>query len=192
MISPDSDLPTVLADMSRLTDETRRVFGALSAAQLNWKPSAGEWSIGQCLDHLVIANRPYVAIFEDVLAGRRRPSAWERVPLLPRIFGRLLINTLRPDSRRKVSAPRALTPSTSDLAPSIVTTFLELQERLRGLMEASRPLDLDRLVVTSPYARVVTYSAMDACRLIVVHEQNHVLQATRVMESPGFPAGRPL
>ena len=32
---------------------------------------------------------------------------------------------------------------------------------------------------------------MDAYRIIVVHEQNHFVQATRVMESPGFPGYTP-
>jgi hypothetical protein len=34
--------------------------------------------------------------------------------------------------------------------------------------------------------RFVTYSLMDAYRIIVVHEQNHFVQTTRVMESQGF------
>jgi hypothetical protein len=183
----DSDLSTVLAELSLVTDETRRVFGPLSAKQVNWKPSEAEWSIGQCFDHLVLANRPYVALFQEGLAGRRRRGAWERVPVLPRMFGRLLIKTLRPDTGRKVTAPRALAPSSSRIEPSIVTTFLELQERLRRLMEASRRLDLDRIVITSPVASFVTYNLMDACRIIVVHEQNHFAQATRVMHSARFP-----
>jgi hypothetical protein len=36
-------------------------------------------------------------------------------------------------------------------------------------------------------ASFITYSLMDACRIIVTHEQNHFVQATRVLESPGFP-----
>ncbi len=36
-------------------------------------------------------------------------------------------------------------------------------------------------------SRLVTYSLMDAYRIIVVHEQNHFVQAKRVMEWPGFP-----
>jgi hypothetical protein len=54
-------------------------------------------------------------------------------------------------------------------------------------MDASRDLDLERITITSPVHAVVTYSLQDACRIIVVHEQNHFVQATRVMESPGFP-----
>lgn len=181
------DLPTVLAEASFLAEETRRVFGGLSAEQVNWKPGEREWSVGQCFDHLVVSNRPYVPIFEEVLAGRRRTLIWERVPLLPRLFASLLIATLRPDSGRKVKARPAFYPSRSQLAPTIVDTFLEEHARLVRLMDGSRGLDLDGIVITSPVLRFVTYSLMDACRIIVVHEQNHVVQATRVMASSGFP-----
>jgi hypothetical protein len=33
-----------------------------------------------------------------------------------------------------------------------------------------------------------TYSLMDAYRIVVVHEQNHLAQARGVMASPGFPS----
>jgi len=183
----DSDLPTVLAEASRIAEETKRVFGGLSGEQVNWKPGAGEWSIGQCFDHLVISNRPYVQIFEEILAGQRRSRVWERMPLLPHLFGRLLITTLRPDSGRRVKARPAFYPSSSHIAPAIIGTFLAQQEQLLGLMNASRNLDLDAITITSPVARFVTYSLMDTCRIIVVHEQNHYVQAARVKESHGFP-----
>ena len=35
-----SDLSTVLAEGRLVADETKRVFGQLSAEQINWKPSA--------------------------------------------------------------------------------------------------------------------------------------------------------
>jgi DinB superfamily len=183
----DSDPSTVLAEAALVADETQRVFGRLSGEQVNWKPSEGEWSIGQCFDHLIISNRPYVQLFEEILTGRRRQRAWERMPLLPRLFGRLLINTLRPDSGRKAKARPAFYPSSGHIASAIITTFLEQQERLMSLMETSRELDLEGITITSPVLRFVTYSLMDACRIIVVHEQNHFVQATRVRESQGFP-----
>lgn len=183
----DSDLSTVLAEASLVTDETKRAFGRLSAEQVNWKPSEGEWSIGQCFDHLIISNRPYVQIIEEILEGRRRQRARERIPLLPRFFGRLLIKTLRPDSGRRAKARPAFYPSSSHIAPAIIATFLEQQGRLLRLMAATHDLDPDRITITSPVLRFVTYSLMDAYRIIVVHEQNHFIQATRVMESHGFP-----
>jgi hypothetical protein len=183
----DSDLSTVLAEGRLIAAETLRTFGRLSAQQINWTPRAGAWSIGQCLEHLVISNRPYFQIIEDIRDGRRRQRPWEHMPLLPRIFGTLIINTLRPDSGRKAKARPAFYPSSSHIDPGIVPSFLEQQDRLLHLMESTRGLDLDGIRITSPVIRLVTYSLMDAYRIIVVHEQNHFVQARRVMESPGFP-----
>ena len=187
----NSDLSTVMAEGRLVADETTRAFGRLSAQQVNWTPSEGEWSIGQCFDHLIISNRPFFQIIEEILEGRQRRRAWERMPLLPRLFGKLLINTLRPDSRRKAKARPAFYPSSSHIAPGIIATFLEQQDRLLRLMAATRGFDLDGITITSPVIRFVTYSLMDAYRVIVVHEQNHFVQATRVMESPGFPGYTP-
>jgi hypothetical protein len=183
----DSDLSTVLAQGRLIADETVRAFGRLSAQQINWTPRAGEWSIGQCFDHLIISNRPFFHIVEEIREGRRRQRAWERMPLLPRFFGKLIINTLRPDSGRKAKARPAFYPSTNHIAPGIIATFLEQQNRLLHLMESTRGLDLDGIRITSPVMSFLTYSMMDAYRIIVVHEQNHFVQARRVMESSAFP-----
>jgi hypothetical protein len=187
----DADLATVLAEGRLVADEAARAFGRLSAQQVNWKPGAAEWSIGQCFDHLIISNRPHVQIIEEILEGRRRRRAWERLPLLPGLFGTLLIDTLRPDSGRKVKARPAFYPSSSAIDPGIIAGFLAQQARLLDLMDATRELDLDGIIVTSPVMSLVTYSLMNAYRIIVAHEQNHFLQATRVLESRGFPTYAP-
>jgi DinB superfamily len=183
----DCDLPTVLAEAALVAAETQRMFGRLSGEQINWRPGEGEWSIGQCFDHLLVSNRPFESIFEAILARRYRRRLWERMPLLPGVFGGLIINALRPDSGRKVKARPAFYPSSSHIAPTIITSFLEQQTRLVRLMERSRRLDLEAITITSPVASFITYRLMDACRIIVVHEQNHFVQATRVMESHGSP-----
>lgn len=65
----DSDLATILAEASLVAAETKRVFGRVSGKQVNWKPGENEWSIGQCFDHLIVSNRPFEPIFEEILAG---------------------------------------------------------------------------------------------------------------------------
>jgi hypothetical protein len=184
----DADLATVLAQGRLVAEEAQRAFGRLSAEPLNWKPREGEWSVAQCFEHLIVSNRPYLTIIEEIRQGRRRPRAWERVPVLPRVFGRLLIRTLHPETGRKVKARPAFHPSRSQIAVGIVAAFLEQQGRLLHLMETTRGLDVERIVITSPVVRLVTYSLMDAYRIVVVHEQNHLAQARRVMASPGFPS----
>ena len=67
--------------MNNLTETIARVeqtasaeFGALDGDQLNWRPDANRWSIGQCLDHVMKANAPYFEIFKSTRSGTRLPS----------------------------------------------------------------------------------------------------------------------
>ena len=41
--------------------------------------------------------------------------------------------------------------------------------------------------VTSPVSRVITYSLLNAYRIVVVHEHLHLRQARAVAASAGFP-----
>ena len=117
----NGELGGLLEELKAVADDARRDFGTLSATQINWKPSAEQWSVGQCFDHLVISNRPYLPIIEEIRDGRRRRRTWERMPLLPRLFGRMLIKTLRPDSGRNVKARPAFQPSERPETPPPVT-----------------------------------------------------------------------
>ena len=54
-------------------------FQSLSSTQLNWKPSENEWSIGQCLDHLIVSNTTYFPTFEKVLHGKYRLGFLQKI-----------------------------------------------------------------------------------------------------------------
>jgi hypothetical protein len=181
-----ADLTRLMAEAGAVASDARREFGTLTLAQWNWKPDAREWSIGQCLDHLVISTTAYFPTLRAILAGTRHPTIWERVPILPSLFARMLLGALDPDAGRKVKAPAALRPSTSAIDPGVLQRFVDVQRDLVALMRATPPAALSTNV-TSPVARVVTYSLLDAYRIIVVHEHLHVRQARAVKSSPGFP-----
>ncbi|MEJ7615904.1 MAG: DinB family protein [Pyrinomonadaceae bacterium] len=53
-------------------------MGGLSARQLNWKPSPEQWSIGQCLDHLMNTNKQYFPLIEKLVAGAAKKTVFER------------------------------------------------------------------------------------------------------------------
>jgi hypothetical protein len=41
----------------------------LTLDQLNWKPVPGQWSVGQCLEHLAVTNEIYGAAIVDALTN---------------------------------------------------------------------------------------------------------------------------
>lgn len=109
------------------------------------------------------------------------------MPIIPGLAGKLLIKSLDPKSSRKIKAPAKFQPAQSDISASVIDDFVDQQARIVEKMKATEHLDLEKIVITSPVAAAITYSLMDAYRIIVVHEQRHFEQAKRVTEEPSFP-----
>ncbi len=181
------ELEGLVAELQRVASDAVEVFGRLSAAQLNWKPSAEQWSVGQCFDHLIVTNRCFLPDMERVAAGTYRPSLWGRVSPLSGFFGRFILKALDPERGRRTKAPRVFEPARSDVAADIVERFASHQEELAALMRATAGADLRGLKVTSPVSPVATYSLLDAYRIVVAHERKHFEQARRVTQGEGFP-----
>jgi DinB superfamily len=181
-----ADLPELITEANRVATEAKATFGGLTASQLNWKPSAERWSVAQCFDHLLTSNKGYLPIVDSVLAGKK-PTFWERMPVIPGLAGGLLIKSLDPATTRKIKAPKSFEPEDSDIQPSVIDDFVAQQRAIVEKMKATEHLDLERIVITSPALSAITYSLMDAYRIIVVHEHRHFQQAKRVTEEAGFP-----
>lgn len=180
-------LPDLIAGAQEILAEVKSSFRALSPTQINWKPSAESWSVGQCIDHLIVSNRPYGEIIDQIVQGKYQQTFLHRLPVLPAVFGRLLIKSLDPETKRKLKAPAVFKPAASTVDGKIVDSFLAEQQRLIEKMKSTRGLNLAKIMITSPAASVVTYSLLDALRIIVVHEQRHFGQAKRVTAMSGFP-----
>jgi hypothetical protein len=108
--------------------------------------------------------------------------------VLPGIWGKLLIKSLDPVKGRKLKAPKNFRPAQSDISGSVIDDFVAQQATVVQKMKATEHLDLGRIIISSPVTSVVTYSLLDAYRVIAVHEARHFQQAKRVTEESGFPA----
>lgn len=177
----------MIAEAGRIRDEAKATFGQLSPSELNWKRSPEEWSIGQCFDHLILTNQPYFPVIEKIAAGRHEMRLWERVPLLPGLFGKLVLGAVSPESARKVKARKGFMPAASDVDGQIISRFAQHQDELMRLMKATQALDAEKIIITSAISPVVIYSLLDGYRILVTHERRHFQQAERVMAAEEFP-----
>ena len=180
------DLPAVINAANNVANEARSTFGHLTPSQLNWKPSPERWSIAQCFDHLIAVNKAYFPVIDNVLAGKKR-TLWESMPVLPGLMGKMVIKAVEPTSTRKFKARKNFEAAQSNISGSIINDFVDHQAKVVDKMKATQHLDLEKITITSPVAAVMTYSLIDAYRIIVVHEQRHFQQAKRVTEETGFP-----
>jgi DinB superfamily len=188
MISNHAEqLSALITEANGITDETLGRFGSLSAAQLNWMPGADRWSVAQCFDHLSTANATYFPTFERVLNGEKKKTFWESLPGLPAFWGKMVLKAVSPETEQRRKAPKIFHPSTSLIDGAVIHRFVDQQNQVVAYMKATEHLDIAGIIITSPVSSVITYSLLDAFRIIIAHEKRHFLQATRVTEMDGFP-----
>jgi len=183
----NQELSRLIDDLHAVATDAGSSFGQLTTQQLNWKPSPDEWSVAQCLDHLIASNKGFIPIIQEIKRGEYKHSLKERVPVLPRFFGSLVLNAVKPETQRKLKATKPFQPSSSEFGGDIVSQFQVQQKQIAEHMRSTETLDLRKIIITSPVASFVTYSLFDGYRIIVAHDQRHVAQAKRVMARAGFP-----
>lgn len=99
--------------IAQLDDADRRAHAlanGLTIEQLNWRPSPDEWSIGQCLQHLLVFNQLYIAAISRALDGQP-PSTVKEVEA-GRISAWFMRTYVEAGSNsRRVPSPRKIKPS---------------------------------------------------------------------------------
>lgn len=181
-------LRRLLADVRGIRDRARTLFGGLTERQLHWSPDPGSWSVAQCLDHLLRANRAYLERLEPAVESLRVEASADPVLRGGRLGG-WLASAAGPDPRLKIPAPGQFRPAVDGTGDDVVARFLEQQDRILALLRDARGRDLDAARVGSPVLPLIRVRVTDALQLVVGHEQRHLDQAERTMDSAGFPPG---
>lgn len=177
----------VQAALDAVGRDAEATFGALDARQLNWRPSDAQWSVAQCLEHLLKTNRMMRAAADAAFAPGRTPTLWERMPIVPGLFGRLLVTSQAPGGTRKFKTTPQATPSASAIDGDVVRRFADHHRELAAWVAGADERRAAATVMTSPFAGAVIYTVLDGWRLMVSHDHRHLEQARRVMALPPFP-----
>lgn len=176
----------LISELDAVAANARKTFGALSAEQVNWRPDAEGWSVGQCFEHLIKSNELFYDELEKIGTGARRNSFWENWSPLTGFGGKLLINSLKKDER-KFKAPTARIVPPSDIDAGIIEKFAAHQAEMIEKIKKCEAADWRKTVVTSPFVKLMTYSLADGFTVVVEHEKRHFRQAERVLQNGNFP-----
>jgi hypothetical protein len=181
-----------LQEMLRRGKEAREkaitAFSDLSLEQLNWKASPESWSIGQCLDHLVVSDCLYFPALKKITEGTYAMSFWENWNPLAGVFGKILDSQMEEYPRKKLNAPALFRPSEKMIDTGILDRFHKHLDTLLEYIAGCNRVDIDKIHITSPVSRTVTYSLRKNILILVRHLHRHLNQAIRVQREKDFPA----
>jgi hypothetical protein len=173
---------TWLQDLNSINQQYVNSFQHLNAEELNWKPTPEKWSVGQCVDHIITTNSTYFAIFEGILNNTHTPTFFERLPFWPSLVGKMLLNSIKPASTRAVRTFPVFEPATSDIPSDILARLAANNTTLGEYISRLKDYDHEKIIITSPVNKYLTYSLSTAINIVIAHEERHFNQAKRVLD----------
>ena len=161
-------------------NELEKSVDGLSEAQLQFKPSPEEWSISQCLEHILLTETMAFNMTKELLQQPANPERREEV----KITDESLIEGIT-DRSYKAEAPAELEGEGAYTSPAAAISDLHTQrsEILAFIRNVSLE-DLRDHISDSPFGPVDGYHSL---LFIAGHTARHTLQIEEVKAKEGFP-----
>jgi hypothetical protein len=168
--------------LDQLTEAVISNFGLLRHEDLYFKPDANRWSIAENLAHLIVVNRTYFPVIEQIRNNTYKVPFIGKIPFLPKLFGSVLIEYVKPEKEEaKVKTFPIWEPANFKEEGSILELFEKHQQALRNLRIDNEDLIQRKQIIASPANNNIVYSLDDAFDVILLHEQRHFIQSKAVL-----------
>lgn len=175
------DLPRWIESLASVEAEVRSMTDGLTESQFHAPPRTGGWSVGYCLEHLILAGEAFLAIWDLALEEGRAhlgDSCCSHFPY--QWWERAILRQIEPPYRMKVKASQGLLPRSRRSVEETVQRFGYMHREIKKRVEDSRSLLVKDVRVRSPLASWISYPLDFSFDLVLAHERRHLWQAKEV------------
>ncbi len=186
MSEVSEELQSSLDGFAWAKTEVLALTEGLRHEQFNQRPAEGQWSVGECLEHLYKTGHYLSIPMREAIEAGHTAGRYREGPFRYSYFGNWFAKVAGvqadPD-KGKVKAPKLYVPQ-SNLDPAeTVQRFQDLQDELSELTRKAQGLDLKRVKVTSPAFKLLRLSLGVWINMLPDHQRRHFDQAQRVREA---------
>jgi hypothetical protein len=213
MVATATQASRVVPELEEFRATRRRTLAIaeqLTEEQLEFTPGPNQWSVGEVLDHMILAEQVNRRQIAKLIEMKRQGSVAElnltfsdlnisvagvSRYLLPLIEGPItFMNMFVPGGLRNYLTRHRLVPfrnpdvATPRPGRSATELFNDLTEALQGtemLLRNNSDLDFNELILRHPL--LGSYDVPGLLRFMAAHEQRHQSQINNIMASPRFP-----
>jgi hypothetical protein len=170
----------LISELDAADQRAKALATTLTSRQLNWKPGQDEWSVGQCLEHLCVANEVYLPAMSSSLAAGPLAVVPE---ITPGWFGRWFIrHYIEPSSgTRRVRAPKKIAPR-AQVEGSVLERFLSSNRQARELVLDAGKFNVNRVRFKNPFIPGLRFTVGTGLEILLRHQRRHLLQAERIKQ----------
>jgi hypothetical protein len=182
--------PEIHAQLDAAERDAHLLVEGLDEHHALQRPTAGCWSVAECLDHLAITNHAYLAAMQGPVqrAHDRRGAVLGAGGTQPGRIGAWFVSTLEPPPRMRMKSPRSILPAAATPLADAFAAFVASNNQVRRFLEAYRGLNLTKIRFANPFIPGLRFSVATGIHIIAAHERRHLWQAwqaRRAAESGG-------
>ena len=174
------DVGRCLGAAAAIEADVRQLTGLLTEAQFHAPTRSGGWSIGYCIEHLVLTGQAYLPKWDIALREATHPREVD-TPFLYAWWQRTLLHYTE-DSYKKHKTPAPLVPCSRHSIQDTVGRFIAMHQQLVQRVLRSHGLDVMQVKVQSPFTSWMHYSLGFSFDLALAHERRHIRQAWQVRQ----------
>jgi hypothetical protein len=172
--------------IENVAEDAQELTATLDDTQFNWRPSAKQWSISECLAHLNVADGLDLPLLTQEIERGRAAGLTGHGPFRYGSISRWFVGFMDAPPKFRVKAPKVYLPPKGYLKDKVVPEFLSIHERMLELVTKANGLDLARIKVPSP-AGPFKFSLGQRFALLAAHDRRHLWQAWQVRKHRDFP-----
>ena len=164
-------------------EKAKSLTAGLSAAQMNWRPQPGKWSISQNLAHLNFGYQYFDTLASSIAAARAKGIIGNG----PFRYGWLsswIMKSQESPPKRKFKSAKRYAPSPDVDAAKAVADYLQMGTRLTELIQEADGLDLARAKTPFGWFKMPLGAFLTH---VTTHNRRHLWQAEQVRNDPNFP-----
>lgn len=156
----------------------------VSSEMLNKRLGEDQWSIAECLHHIITTNTTYFKQFDRIIKGRKEDTLWESINPFTENFSKWLLKSAGRTVGKKMKTPSAFKPTfSSDFSVNVVDEFIQHQEVLKNYYKKFQAVKVEQFVITSPASGFITPYLDYALMILTAHQLRHLDQALRIKSS---------
>lgn len=176
-----TSINTLIKDYNDIINRATEIFNNRTAEEINKKPSPKSWSAAECIDPLNTYAAAYLAntkILSPSTTDIDRNKVYS-----PRFLPAKFIKAVGPDTKLKLKSIHVGSSYSSTIDTTVVDQFIGHQKKFLEVLNQISFEDLMRIKVVSPFARLLKFQLGEMLLLTSYHQQRHLNQAERAINS---------
>jgi len=172
--------------IENIKEDAVELTAPLTDVQFNWRPSAKQWSISECLAHLNLTDGLDLPMLASEIERGHAQGITASGPFRYGFLSRTFVHYSEPPPKLRVKAPKVYAPPAGHLKDKVVPEFICIHDRMLELVVKSNGLDLARIKVPTQFPRI-KFSLGQWFALATAHDRRHLWQAWQVRRRADFP-----